>query len=233
MAGSRNFVDIGSKLLLPIVIAVIGITFNIIQERHNEQQLAADRATGLMTHLVSENPEERKIAIVVIGHLAENDQVPPELAAALISMVSDSDTTVAKLASGALTKVTNKDKSLENTITQTAKAVTAAFIDDSEIGFVTCRDVDNMQPVEPTDSFEKGQVWVWARVNAPRNEVLKLQWLNTSTKEILGEKDVSIQKNINGYRTYSWKNFRETGNYEVRLLNSYNQPIGIQQFAVK
>ena len=83
MAGKSNIIDIIAKLLLPLVIAVLGVTYNIIQERHNQEQLAANRATGLMRHLVSKNPEERKLAVVVITHLAEKKLVPPELAVKL------------------------------------------------------------------------------------------------------------------------------------------------------
>ncbi len=232
MAGKTNTIEIISKLLLPLVIAVLGIVYNIVQERHNQEQLAANRATSLMKHLVSKNPEERKLAIVVITHLAAKKQVSPELAASLITMVTDSDTTVAKLASGALNKVTDADTSLRRSISETVNAVKAAFI-KSDSNFVTCRDVDKHEPVDKATYFDQGKVWVWAKVNAPRDEVIKLQWVDKENEQILAERSIRIKKNPTGYRTYWWKNFTKPGTYEVQLYNSFNQSIGRQEFAVK
>ena len=90
-----------------------------------------------------------------------------------------------------------------------------------------------MEAIGRSKEFETGRIWVWAKINAPRDEVVKLKWIDRESKEILAERDLSIKKNSAGFRTYSWKNIKKPGKYEVQLHNSFNQTIGRQEFAVK
>ncbi|NIQ07673.1 MAG: hypothetical protein GWO20_18750, partial [Candidatus Korarchaeota archaeon] len=55
-------------------------------------------------------------------------------------------------------------------------------------GFVTCDNVNvikdkkdklDISPIGDTTKFNPGKVYVWARVNAPEDETLKLVWLNS------------------------------------------------------
>lgn len=101
--------------------------------------------------------------------------------------------------------------------------------------FGTFRDVNKntLNPIDRRENFNAGTVWVWARIHAPKNETLKLQWVDAKTKKVLKSVDVKVRKNVeSGYRTYYSKSFSDRGAYEVMLLNHENQLIGRQRFTV-
>ncbi len=79
--------------------------------------------------------------------------------------------------------------------------------------------------------FDKGNVYTWARVRAPKSESLAFVWQeNDST---LQSKKYSVLKNINGYRIYDQLRFIKEGRYEVQLNNSKNKIIGSQSFTME
>lgn len=247
MAGFKDAVDTFSKILWPIVVAGIGVFFNIVQFESNKQQLAADRVTSLLQHLASDNTNERKLAVTVIRDLAEREQVPPELGAALVAILSDTNESVKRLASGAFTKVSQRDTTLRTTLKRTVQSDTAfalalrktdfsdvnATITSPDTDFLTCKDVVNLEPVGIASSFEPGSVSLWARVRTPQtSEALRLEWVDSSSKEVLHEQSVTVKRNPAGYRIHYSKNFTEPGQYEVRLFNSIEQRIARRKFTV-
>lgn len=103
----------------------------------------------------------------------------------------------------------------------------------SQDDFVTCRNVgsDSKQPTGVTSTFDQKSIWVWAKLNVPKSENLKIQWLNKDGELIKEIKPIRVKKS-SGYRTYYSKSFSEPGKYEVRLLNSSNQLIARRTFEV-
>ncbi len=107
-----------SKLLLPLVIAGVGIVFSYIQHRSDVEQRKADRVTSFIKHLASDNIEEKELALRVMNVLIDQGQLPSELGPALISSAANSNTTISQLSQGALTKLARKDSSLEKSFVQ-------------------------------------------------------------------------------------------------------------------
>src|SRR5262245_41495123 len=80
---------IGS-ILLPIIIFIVSNRYTEQQNKDNENRLAqqreadaaqrnADRVTTLLTHLASNNPQERLLAWRFVAYLAQNNLFPQEL----------------------------------------------------------------------------------------------------------------------------------------------------------
>lgn len=113
-----SMADAASKLLLPLVIAGVGVVFSYFQHRSDVEQRKADRVTSFITHLASDNDEEKELALRVMNVLIDEGQLPPELGPALISSAADTNKTISQLSQGALTKLTRKDSSLEKTFVQ-------------------------------------------------------------------------------------------------------------------
>ena len=107
-----------SKLLLPLVIAGLGVVFGYIQHRADVEQRKADRVTSFITHLASTNDKEREIAIRVMNVLIEKNQLPTELNLALFSSADDSNETISQLSQAALTSLAKTDTSLEKKFAQ-------------------------------------------------------------------------------------------------------------------
>ncbi len=107
-----------SKLLLPLVIAGVGVVFSYIQHRSDVEQRKADRVTSFIKHLASDNIEEKELALRVMNVLIDEGQLPSELGPALISSAGNSNKTISQLSQGALTKLARKDSSLERTFVQ-------------------------------------------------------------------------------------------------------------------
>ena len=123
--------------------------------------------------------------------------------------------------------VQKQKKKYENSIAEWAS------IKNPEKNFITCRNVKNLNPVHPSKQFDK-KVYVWARVNAPGTENLKLQWVDPASNKVLKTVyPVEVRENLGkGFRTHYWKNFYEPGIYEVRLFNSQEQLIGRREFQI-
>jgi hypothetical protein len=101
-----------------------------------------------------------------------------------------------------------------------------------EKNFVTCRNVVDRVPQGISDSFVPGQIWVWAKVNAPRSENITFRWY---VKGTLFDTSRPYYVVGTGYRVYAAKSYDADtrGQNEVRLYNSQNRLIGRRVFRVR
>ena len=60
---------------------------------------------------------------------------------------------------------------------------------------------------------------------------LMLKWFDTKDKEF-AKRELKVKKNLNGYRTYTWKNIRRPGKYNVRLYDPDQEEIGRHDFTI-
>ncbi len=101
----------------------------------------------------------------------------------------------------------------------------------SDQDFVTCKKVSALIPVECNNKFSKGKVYLFARVATPRNELLKLVWYKEEQK--FATRKLVVKTNTNGYRTFAWKRFKESGNYRVALFNKNQVMIAERKFTIE
>ena len=97
--------------------------------------------------------------------------------------------------------------------------------------FETCGDVVKLEPKDCKDKFLPGKVFVFVRVRAPEPQTLMLKWFDTKDKEF-AKRELKVKKNLNGYRTYTWKNIRRPGKYNVRLYDPDQEEIGRHDFTI-
>ncbi len=103
----------------------------------------------------------------------------------------------------------------------------------SQKNFVTCKNVDKLEPVGKADRFSPGRVYAFVRVHAPREETLALLWNDDNGKE-LERQELKVKRNEGrGFRTFSYKTLQETGAYEVRLYNQDRYLIAYRRFIVE
>ena len=115
--------QITGQLLLPIVVASVGVLFTYCQnERAQERQKAdkeielerqkTDKVTNLLKHLASKEEKENLLAIQVIEYLGKTEQGSPELIAALIGVIKGGNTSekVISAAADKLVSVANESK---------------------------------------------------------------------------------------------------------------------------
>jgi energy-coupling factor transporter ATP-binding protein EcfA2 len=99
--------------------------------------------------------------------------------------------------------------------------------------FVTCKDVKRLVPIDITDTFPVGRVYLMATVHAPREADLTVNWLREDGS-LLFTRNTRVQTNTGrGFRTFSWKTITEPGNYAVQMLNEDGQVIGFRRFTVR
>jgi hypothetical protein len=83
-----------SLLLIPVLIWVLGAWYNNQQKQIEERRITAEntanRLTYLLKNLSSDNPRERKMAVVISKYLAEQDQLPLELVQVL-AVIAETD----------------------------------------------------------------------------------------------------------------------------------------------
>jgi hypothetical protein len=72
--------------LVPMSIFWVGQSYATQKEASDEQQRRSDRATALLTHLASENPREKLLAISVASYLFERKLLPDELRPAMLAL---------------------------------------------------------------------------------------------------------------------------------------------------
>ncbi len=241
MSRLKEGVEMFSKLALPLVVAAVGFYFNYIQEQNAKQQLALERNTRLLQQLASDDPVKKKGALIVMDYLVKKGQIQPELvASALFQAAGDSDQNVANLASATLKKVAGHDHQFKQSFRDAAQADTtiseyfeAAHIESKE-NFTTCENVENKNPIKPTDQFNSNNIWLWARVHAPLDvELLRLEWVDLQTDSVFATMNPKVRQNMTtGYRISYSKNMPGPGDYEVRLFNSYNQLMAERKFRV-
>ncbi|MDZ7330651.1 MAG: DUF4062 domain-containing protein [candidate division KSB1 bacterium] len=102
-----------------------------------------------------------------------------------------------------------------------------------EDAFVVCRSVVDLNPIGKADHFPVGNVCAWAKVRAPRAEVVVFKWF--ANNSLYHTFNVKVDRNLEaGYRVHSAKNYGSEyrGRNEVRLYNSQNQLIGRRVFYV-
>ena len=97
--------------------------------------------------------------------------------------------------------------------------------------FETCGDVVKLEPKDCKDKFVPGKVYVFVRFRAPETQTLTLKWFDTKDKEF-AKRELKVKKNLNGYRTYTWKNIRRPGKYNVRLYDPDQEDIGRHDFTI-
>ncbi len=99
--------------------------------------------------------------------------------------------------------------------------------------FVTCKDVKRLVPLDVTDTFPVGRVFLMATVNAPKEAELTVNWLHEDGSMLFTRK-TRVQTNTGrGFRTFSFKTITEPGNYAVQMLNEDDQIIGYREFTVR
>ena len=98
--------------------------------------------------------------------------------------------------------------------------------------FVTCGDVVKLEPKDCKDKFVPGKVYVFVRVRAPETQTWTLKWFDTNDKEF-AERKLTVKKNLNGFRSYTWKNIRQPGDYNVRLYDPGQKQIRRHDFKIE
>lgn len=119
-----------------------------------------------------------------------------------------------------------------STPTSSSTSLLASIV--SPENFVTCSQVNKRNPEFVSEVFSYGRVYAWARVFAPREEVLTLKWYAADNR-VLKSKRITIGKNIgDGYRIYDYKQFHsgDDGVYYLKLFNSSQELIGTRQFRI-
>ncbi len=100
--------------------------------------------------------------------------------------------------------------------------------------FVACGSVsENKNPVGIASTFPGPNVYMWARVNAPRSERLSVTWLDAQGN-VVGQRTHTVSTNTGlGYRIFSMERFQGPGTYEVRLYNSQDALVAREVFKVE
>jgi len=114
---------------------------------------------------------------------------------------------------------------------------TYASIDDAD-NFLTCRGMKGLDCKNVTYNFplknNNANVYVWAKVKVPKNkETINFKFYNLQDNTVVGEYKISVKENMDGYRVYKSQEIKEPGNYQVQLLNSKNELIGVRDFKVE
>ena len=116
-----------------------------------------------------------------------------------------------------------------------SETMTAGFasIKNIDTDFYTTNTYNNGKPGQPKSVFKTGErVYIWASVNAPKNETVQLKWKDANGN-VFEEKSYNVASSA-AYRIYSWKSSfpNGTGNYSIELLNSQGHRIGGADFSV-
>lgn len=105
-------------ILLPLLVALGGGAYTLIQDRHNEAALLqqkqreqlvtrSQQIAGLLQHLASDKPRERLLAVTVAQQLASDALIPSELMAAIAEIAqNDESAEVAGAATALVTSTT-------------------------------------------------------------------------------------------------------------------------------
>ncbi len=102
-------------------------------------------------------------------------------------------------------------RNAEARITAINDVLTTAASVKSDNDFVTCKDVKRLVPVDITDTFPVGRVYLLVRVNAPKDAQLTVNWLRNDGS-LLFSRETRVQTNTGrGFRTFSWKTITEPG----------------------
>lgn len=97
--------------------------------------------------------------------------------------------------------------------------------------FLTCKSIVNKNCSQSTSLFKTPKVWVWVKVQAPRNTEVTLKWVNLDSGDEVNSRTYTIQKST-GYRLSASKSLGKAGKYEVRLFNKKSLLIAKKRFNV-
>lgn len=101
--------------------------------------------------------------------------------------------------------------------------------------FQACENVENLTPFDcknENESFLPGKVFVFARVVTNiDSEKLTLRWFSNASSKSFDEKELTVQPNPEGYRTYTWKHL-DKGDYRACLFEQSDRQIGCVSLTV-
>lgn len=102
----------------------------------------------------------------------------------------------------------------------------------SQQDILTCTAVKDRNCARSTSSFRNGEVWLWAKIIAPKDEKITVKWFENGKDTEFDRSQFTIRQS-SGYRISSRKTFSEPGSYVVRVYNANKQVIGSTKFAVR
>jgi hypothetical protein len=91
--------------------------------------------------------------------------------------------------------------------------------------------VVELVPKDCEGSFEPGKIYAFVRIRAPEPQTLTLKWFDTNDK-VFKKREIEVKESSEGYRTYTWKNIRRPGKYNVRLYDPDQEEIGRHDFTI-
>ncbi|MEA3410170.1 MAG: hypothetical protein U9R74_01355 [Pseudomonadota bacterium] len=113
-----------------------------------------------------------------------------------------------------------------------ALVVRDATVRNSDKNFLTCADVKRLECRGEASAFKPGKIYVYARINAPREETLVLKWLKGGKEFRIS--NLKVKENTGrGFRTFTWKTLSEPGPYRIRLYNSGDALIASRALSVR
>lgn len=102
--------------------------------------------------------------------------------------------------------------------------------------FFTTVDVLDLQPAEPSNEFTVGQrVFAYAAIHAPSDETVRISWYDSVGELILPSSYLDVKSNVGevGYRVYTYRIFRDTGQYTVAVYNNAGTKLSEYAFTVE
>ncbi len=103
-----------------------------------------------------------------------------------------------------------------------------------EDNFLTTHNVIGAMPVDTVSRFEPGFIYMWARVNAPKQEMLTVKLYEKN--QLLLTDSIQVEMNtIPGYRIWKAREFGQSSigkQYDVRLYNENEDLIGRKVFYI-
>ena len=109
----------------------------------------------------------------------------------------------------------------------------ASILDEKD--FVTARAIESNMPVDTGSSFKPGRIYMWARINVPKKEILTVKWYSNG---FLTDGEIPLETVSDpdqGYRIYypqTYTRERIGKENEVRLYNGNNDLIGRKIFEI-
>ena len=95
---------VSAGLLIPLVILIAGSWLTSQQEKVADARMNSDRVAQLLTHLASEDPQERILAVQTLQYHQATHDMPPEIVESLVTVAATDDVEVAAAAIAVLGK---------------------------------------------------------------------------------------------------------------------------------
>lgn len=181
--------------------------------------------------------KEQEQTEIAKAAVSQSNEIIDSLSAQLEdTTVAIADKTIIRKELDKLFKEVEKEKTV---IDQSQKIGTVAVSQAASIrvpnsDFFTTRSIVKNKPGSPREVFKKGKVWVFARVYAPRDEQVTINWRDYEGNLLPnGTKNYVVKTNtISGYRISTYKNIPDIGGYSVELINGDGVQIGVVNFEV-